>query len=256
MIKIKTLEEIEKMRVAGQVVARTLEALERSIVPGMTRTVELDELAEKLLAEEGAKSSFRGYRGYPNTVCIAVNEEVVHGIPGDRIIQSGDIVGIDVGAIVEGYHGDSAITVPVGDVTDEARRLLRVARDALFRGIAKARAGNRLSDISHAVQQHAERHGYSIVRDLVGHGIGSEMHEEPQVPNFGKPGRGPVLEAGMTLAIEPMVNASGYEIESLPDKWTVVTKDRSLSAHFEHTVAVTAKGPDILTLRREETVRR
>jgi methionyl aminopeptidase len=255
MIKIKTPEEVEKMRVAGQVVARTIEALVSSIVPGKTRTIDLDTLAEKVIAEHGGIPSFKGYRGYPSSVCVAINEEVVHGIPGNRAILDGDIVGIDIGAIVDGYHGDSAVTVPVGAVSDEARRLLRIAREALFRGIAQAKAGNRLQDVSHAIQEYAERHGYSVVRDLVGHGIGSEMHEEPQVPNFGKPGRGPVLKRGMTLAIEPMVNAGGYAVEQLEDRWTVVTKDRSLSAHFEHTVAVTDKEPDILTLRRDEGAR-
>jgi methionyl aminopeptidase len=255
MIKIKTPEEIEKMRAAGRVVARTLEILAGSIVPDKTTTIELDRLAEKLFVDGGAEPSFKGYRGYPNAICIAVNEEVVHGIPGERVIRPGDIVGIDVGAMVNGYHADSAVTVAIGEVSDEARRLLRVTRDALFRGIAEARPGNRLSDISHAIQRYAERHGYSVVRDLVGHGIGAEMHEDPQVPNFGDPGHGPVLQPGMTLAIEPMVNAGGSEIESLSDRWTIVTKDRSLSAHFEHTVAVGRDGPDILTLRRGEEVR-
>lgn len=255
MIKIKTPEEIEKMRVAGQVVARTIETLVSSIVPGKTTTIELDRLAEKYLAEQGAKPSFKGYRGYPNTICVAINEEVVHGIPGERILQSGDILGIDLGAIINGYHGDSALTVPIGEVSEEAQKLLRVTKEALFKGIAQAKSGKRLSDISHAIQKYAERHGYSVVREMVGHGIGSQMHEEPQVPNYGKPGRGPVLQKGMTLALEPMVNVGGYEIESLADKWTVVTKDRSLSAHFEHTVAVSDKEPDILTLRREERAR-
>lgn len=255
MIKIKTPEEIEKMRVAGQVVARTIETLVSSIVPGKTTTIELDRLAEKYLVEQGAKPSFKGYRGYPNTICVAINEEVVHGIPGERILQPGDILGIDLGAIIDGYHGDSALTVPIGEVSEEAQKLLRVTREALFKGIAQAKSGKRLSDISHAIQKYAERHGYSVVREMVGHGIGSQMHEEPQVPNYGKPGRGPVLQKGMTLALEPMVNVGGYEIESLADKWTVVTKDRSLSAHFEHTVAVSDKEPDILTLRREERAR-
>lgn len=255
MIKLKTPEEVEKMRVAGQVVARTIEALVSSIVPGKTKTIDLDKLAEKVIIEHGGIPSFKGYRGYPSSVCIAINEEVVHGIPGNRVIEDGDIVGIDIGAIVNGYHGDSAVTVPVGAVSDEARRLLRVAREALFRGIAQAKAGNRLSDVSHAIQDYAERHGYSVVRDLVGHGIGSQMHEEPQVPNFGKPGRGPVLQKGMTLAIEPMVNAGRYEVEQLEDRWTIITRDGSLSAHFEHTVAVTDNEPDILTLRRDEGAR-
>jgi methionyl aminopeptidase len=256
MIKLKSPKEIVKMRAAGQVVARALEILEKSIVPGVTTTLELDRVAEKALKELGAKSSFKGYRGYPNTVCVAVNEEVVHGIPtDDRVIKLGDIVGIDLGAIVDGYHGDSALTVAVGEVSEDASRLLKTTREALFRGIAEARVGNKLSDIGHAIQSYAERHGYSVVRDLVGHGIGTEMHEEPQVPNFGKPGRGVVLQEGMTLAIEPMVNAGTFEVISLSDKWTVVTADRKLSAHFEHTVAITADGPDILTLRREEGAR-
>lgn len=255
MVKIKTPEQIEKMRVAGQVVARTLEALQNAIVPGKTTTQDLDELAERVLLEAGATPSFKGYHGYPASICASVNEEVVHGIPGPRVLQSGDILGIDIGAIVNGWHGDSAVTVPVGEVTDEARRLLRVAREALFRGIAEARVGNRLSDVSYAIQEYAERHGYSVVRELVGHGIGSEMHEDPQVPNFGKPGRGVVLAEGMTLAIEPMVNAGVYHVDTLTDGWTVVTRDRKLSAHFEHTVAITADGPEILTLRREEEAR-
>jgi methionyl aminopeptidase len=256
MIKIKTPEEIEKMRVAGQVVARTLETLGESIVPGKTTTLDMDRLAEKLLKDHGAVSSFKGYRGYPNTVCVAVNEEVVHGIPTDeRVIVSGDIVGIDIGAIVDGYHGDSALTVAVGNVSDQASRLLKITREALFRGIAKARVGNRVSDIGHAIQLYAERHGYSVVRDLVGHGIGTEMHEEPQVPNFGKPGKGAVLAAGMTLAIEPMVNQGTHEVVALQDRWTIVTADKKLSAHFEHTVAITDNGPDILTLRSEEGAR-
>lgn len=255
MIKIKSAEEIEKMRVAGQVVARTLEFLEKAIVPGKTTTKELDLLAESKLAEAGAIPSFKGYGGYPATICASVNDEVVHGIPGERIIRSGDIVGIDLGAIVNGYHGDSAITIPVGEVSDDVRRLLRVTREALFRGIAQAKSGNHLSDVSHAIQKHAESHGYSVVRDLVGHGIGTEMHEAPEVRNYGKPGRGVVLTTGMTLAIEPMINVGAYDVRSLPDGWTVVTVDGSLSAHFEHTVAITENGPEILTLRREEEAR-
>jgi methionyl aminopeptidase len=254
MIKRKTPEEIEKMRVAGQVVAAALTELMGSIVPGKTTTRDLDELAAEVIARHGAISSFKGYRGYPSVVCAAVNEEVVHGIPGPRKLHEGDIVGIDLGAIVKGYHGDSAVTIPVGTILPEAERLLKVTREALFAGIAQAWPGNRLSDISHAIQSYAEKHGYSVVRDLVGHGIGTEMHEEPQVPNFGRAGRGPVLEKGMTLAIEPMVNAGGPMVESLADHWTIVTRDRSLSAHFEHTVAITENGPDILTLRAGETI--
>lgn len=235
------------MRAAGKVVADALAMITESIVPGRTTTGELDRLAEEFLKSRGAIPSFKGYRGYPNVLCVAVNEEVVHGIPGNRVLDQGDIIGVDLGAMIDGYHGDSAITIPVGEISQEAARLLRVAREALFRGIRQAREGNRLTDISNAIQQYAESQGYSVVRDLVGHGIGRDLHEDPQVPNFGRRGRGPRLEAGMTLAIEPMVNIGGHQIESLPDRWTVVTRDRSLSAHFEHTVAVTKSAPDILT---------
>jgi methionyl aminopeptidase len=256
MIKIKTPDEIEKMRSAGQLVARTLEAICESIVPGKTKTIHLDILTEKIIREAGGIPSFKNYRGYPASVCVSINEEVVHGIPRERVIEPGDIVGIDIGAILDGYHGDSAVTVAVGDVPEETKKLLRVTREALFVGIDKARSGNKVSDISRAIQQHAERNGYSVVRDLVGHGIGSEMHEEPQVPNYVGPGPDPILKAGMTLAIEPMVNVGGFAVKYLADKWTVITKDRSLSAHFEHTVAVTDGEPDILTLRSEERARR
>ncbi|HOP80842.1 MAG TPA: type I methionyl aminopeptidase, partial [Armatimonadota bacterium] len=215
----------------------------------------LDRMAEELLKEQGAKPSFKGYMDYPASTCISINEVVVHGIPDERVIQAGDIVGIDLGAIVDGYHGDSAVTVPVGETTDEVRRLLRVARESLFKGIAQARAGNYIRDISRAIQEYVERHGYSVVREMVGHGIGTKMHEEPQVPNYVTSRRGDMLQPGMTLAIEPMVNIGTFEIVHLPDKWTVVTKDRSLSAHFEHTVAITDNEPDILTLRREEGAR-
>jgi methionyl aminopeptidase len=255
VIKLKSPEQIEKMRAAGQVVARAIEALSEAIVPGKTTTGDLDRIAERIILAAGAKPSFKGYRGFPNAVCVSVNEEVVHGIPGERVLQPGDIVGIDVGAVLDGWHGDSAVTLPVGDVSEEAKRLIRVTREALFCGIEQARIGNRISDISHAIQEHAEKHGYSVVRDLVGHGIGSELHEEVAVPNFGNPGEGPLLREGMTLAIEPMINAGGYEVESLADRWTVVTRDGSLSAHFEHTIAIRAGGPDILTLRRGEEVR-
>jgi len=253
MIILKSGNEIEKMRAAGKVVAAALVELEASIVPGKTTTMELDCLAEAVLGRYGAIPSFKGYKAYPNAICIAVNEEVVHGIPGPRRLEEGDIVGIDVGAILDGYQADAAITVAVGRVSPEAEGLIRVTRGALFAGIRKARVGGRLTDISHAIQAYAEEHGFSVVRELVGHGIGRDMHEDPQVPNFGRPGRGPRLREGMTLAIEPMVNAGAYQIESLPDGWTIVTKDRSLSAHFEHTVAVTKDGPDILTLRPGET---
>lgn len=253
MITLKSKEEIEKMRVAGQVVASALTEIAASIVPGIT-TLEIDQMAEMLLVKYGAISSFKNYRGYPNVVCVAVNEEVVHGIPGPKCLEEGDIIGVDLGAIVDGYHGDSAISIPVGKISPDAQKLLRITREALFAGIKKAVPGNRLSDISNAIQQYAEKHHFSVVRDLVGHGIGKEMHEEPQVPNFGRPGKGPVLQEGMTLAIEPMVNAGGHKVESLWDHWTVITKDKSLSAHFEHTVAITKDGPDILTLRQDEKI--
>ena len=233
--------------------AAALTELAGSVVPGET-TLDLDRLAEAVIRGHGAIPSFKGYKGYPNATCIAVNEEVVHGIPGPRALEEGDIVGIDLGAILDGYHADSAITVPVGKASPEAQRLLKVTREALFVGIRMAVDGNHLTDVSHTIQRYVESHQFSVVRELVGHGIGRAMHEEPQVPNFGKPGRGPRLEAGMTLAIEPMVNAGGYEVETLRDGWTIVTKDRSLSAHFEHTVAVMENGPDILTLRPGETI--
>jgi methionyl aminopeptidase len=254
MITLKTKEEIEKMRAAGRIVAATLKEVSASIIPGKTTTLELDALAETIIKGHGAIPSFKGYKGYPNATCIAVNEEVVHGIPGPRVLKEGDIVGIDLGAVLDGWHADAAITVPVGRVSELAHRLLETARNALFAGIWKARPGNHLTDISNAIQEYVESRGFSVVRDLVGHGIGRSMHEDPQVPNFGRPGRGPVLEVGMTLAIEPMVNVGSYQVETLKDGWTIVTKDRSLSAHFEHTVAITETGPDVLTLLPGETI--
>jgi len=249
MIIKKTPAEIEKMRAAGAVVARCLRDIVEQIVPGKTTTKDIDKMAEELISKYGAISSFKNYRGYPNTVCVAVNEEVVHGIPNDRILLAGDIIGIDLGAIVDGWHGDSAVSIAVGGMASpEAMALLKVTKEALFKGIEQARPGNRLSDIGHAIQSYVEKRGYSVVRDLVGHGIGRSMHEDPHVPNYGKPGKGIRLEEGMTLAIEPMVNIGGYEVDTLKDNWTVVTRDRSLSAHFEHTVAIRKNGPDILTL--------
>lgn len=249
MIIKKSPQEIEKMRTAGSVVARCLRDLAEAIIPGKTTTLDIDVMAEELIRKYGAISSFKNYRGYPNTVCVAVNEEVVHGIPNNRPLLPGDVVGIDLGAIVDGWHGDSAISIAVGGkASKEAEKLLRVTKEALFKGIEQARPGNRLTDIGHAIQSYVEKQGYSVVRDLVGHGIGRQMHEEPHVPNYGTPGRGVRLEEGMTLAIEPMVNVGGYEVETLGDNWTVVTRDKSLSAHFEHTVAIRKDGPDILTL--------
>ena len=249
MITRKTPAEIEKMRVAGATVAKCLRDISNSIVPGKTTTQDIDDISEELILKYGGIPSFKNYRGYPNTVCVAVNEEVVHGIPGNRILLPGDIVGIDLGVIMDGWHGDSAITVAVGGQSSpEAMALLKVTKEALFKGIEQARPGNRLEDIGHAIQSYVEKRGYSVVRELVGHGIGRSMHEPPNVPNYGRAGRGVRLEEGMTLAIEPMVNIGGHEVQTLRDNWTVVTKDRSLSAHFEHTVAIGKKGPDILTL--------
>lgn len=249
MIIRKTPAEIEKMRAAGVIVARCLKELSELIVPEKTTTLDLDRMSEELIRKYGAISSFKNYRGYPNTVCVAVNDEVVHGIPGSRVLKRGDIVGIDLGAILNGWHADAAVTVAVGgNASSEAMRLLKITKEALFKGIEQARPGNRLSDIGHAIQSYAESHGYSVVRDLVGHGIGRSMHEDPHVPNYGKRGTGVRLEEGMTLAIEPMVNIGTHEVETLSDNWTVVSRDRSLSAHFEHTVAITKDGPDILTL--------
>jgi len=219
------------------------------VAPGVT-TADLDRLAEKRIAQAGATAAFKGYHGYPATICASINEEVIHGIPsGRRVLNEGDVVSLDVGASLDGYYGDSAITLAVGQVSEEAATLLRVTEEALYKAIEQARPGGRVSDIGHAVQRHVEAYGFSVVREFVGHGIGQRMHEEPQVPNYGDPGRGPRLTEGMVLAIEPMVNAGKAAVRVLADGWTAVTKDGSLSAHFEHTVAVTAEGPRILTAR-------
>ena len=247
MIILKTPQEIALIERASRVVALTIALLREQVKPGVT-TADLDRLAEEFITGEGASPAFKGYRGYPATLCTSVNEEVVHGIPSSRRrLEEGDIIGIDVGAIVEGYYGDAAVTLPVGRVSEEAARLMRVTEAALDAGLAQVRAGNRLSDISHAVQTVAEDAGYSVVTDFVGHGIGRNLHEDPQVPNFGKPGEGPRLKEGLVLAIEPMVNIGGHEVEVLSDRWTVVTRDKSLSAHFEHTIAITPDGPKVLT---------
>jgi methionyl aminopeptidase len=237
------------MRAAGRLVGEVLTALSARVVPGVT-TAELDELAEQLITSAGAVPAFKGYHGYPASICASINDEVIHGIPsGRRVLVEGDIVSIDVGASLEGYFGDSAVTLPVGHVSEEAATLLRVTEESLYKAIEKARPGARISDIGHAVQQHVESYGFSVVREFVGHGIGQRMHEEPQVPNYGDPGRGPRLAEGMVLAIEPMVNAGKPAVKVLADGWTAVTRDKSLSAHFEHTVAVTADAPWILTSR-------
>ncbi|MDI3280411.1 MAG: type I methionyl aminopeptidase [Bacillota bacterium] len=252
MIVLKSPQEIKAMRKAGQVVARVLAKLGEMIRPGIT-TGALDRAAEDLLREWGAVPAFKGYRPehartpFPASICTSVDNQVVHGIPGPRVLQEGQIVSIDVGAIVDGFCGDAARTFPVGEISPEAARLLVVTEEALEKGIERARVGNRLSDISHAIQQWVEAHGFSVVRELVGHGIGRQMHEPPPVPNAGPPGRGPRLKPGMVLAIEPMVNAGAYGVKTKADGWTVVTEDGSLSAHFEHTVAITADGPQILT---------
>ncbi|HEY5998858.1 MAG TPA: type I methionyl aminopeptidase [bacterium] len=247
MIQIKTAEEIERMREAGLAVAQTLAGLRELVRPGVT-TRELDRYAESTLRARGMRPAFKGYRGYPASICASPNEVVVHGIPSERRLAEGDILSIDVGAEFEGYFGDAAVTLPVGRIAPEAERLLRVTEEALARGLEQARPGNRLHDISWAIQSCAEEAGYGVVRDYVGHGIGRAMHEDPQVPNYGRPGSGPRLQAGMVLAIEPMINAGGAGVEVLADGWTVVTADRRLSAHFEHTVAIREEGPDVLTL--------
>jgi len=236
------------MRRAGAVVGRTLRELVASIKPDSTTGQDLDTLAERLILEAGGVPSFKGYRGYPRAICLSANEQVVHGIPGPQVLRTGDIVSIDLGAKLDGFHGDSAVTVGVGRVSKEAERLMRVTYEALMMGVEMARPGNHLNDIGSAVQKYAEKHGYSVVRELVGHGIGRQLHEDPQVPNYGKAGTGLLLSQGMTLAIEPMINQGTHRVSSLDDHWTVVTADGKLSAHFEHTVAISADGPDVLTL--------
>ncbi|MDZ4803491.1 MAG: type I methionyl aminopeptidase [Candidatus Eisenbacteria bacterium] len=247
MIRIKTASEIESMRVSARLVSRTLDELTGHVAPGVT-TLELDRLAMEFIRKNGGTPSFLGYRGYRHTICASVNEEVVHGIPGKRTLKEGDIISVDVGVLMNGFHGDSARTFKVGRVSQEAENLLAVTRESLVKGIEQVRAGNRLGDVSSSIQAHVEAQGLSIVRSLVGHGIGRDLHEDPQIPNFGQPGSGVVLKSGMVFAIEPMVNIGGYEVETLKDGWTVVSSDRSLAAHFEHTVAVTDNGPDILSL--------
>jgi methionyl aminopeptidase len=237
------------MHQAGRLVGEVLAELAGVVAPGVT-TADLDAIAEKRIVRAGATPAFKGYHGYPATICTSINDEVIHGIPsGHRVLDEGDIVSIDVGVSLDGYFGDSAVTLPVGHVSEEAADLLRVTEEALYKAIEQVRPDARISDISHAVQRHVEGHGFSVVREFVGHGIGQQMHEEPQVPNYGEPGHGPRLAEGMVLAIEPMVNAGKAGVKVLADGWTAVTRDRSLSAHFEHTVAVMAGEPWILTAR-------
>jgi methionyl aminopeptidase len=247
MIIRKSPREVDRMRRAGRLVGHTLSTVSAVARPGIS-LLELDELAERTIREAGAVPSFLGYHGFPATLCLSPNDGVVHGIPNGYVLQQGDILSVDCGAIVEGYHGDAAITVPIGEVDEAAKRLIATTERAMWAGIGQVRAGGRLSDIGHAVEQVALDPGYGVVREYVGHGIGTAMHEEPQVPNYGRPGRGLRLDVGLVLAIEPMLNEGGPQTEVLDDGWTVVTRDGSRSAHFEHTVAITPAGPEVLTL--------
>ncbi|MDM7915459.1 MAG: type I methionyl aminopeptidase [Candidatus Eisenbacteria bacterium] len=251
MIYVRKPVEIEKIRKSAAIVAEALEVAGSMIRPGL-RTADLDRAIEELIRSRGAVPSFKGYYGYPASICVSINDQVVHGIPGDTELREGDIVGVDIGAFLGGYHGDGARTFPVGEVSDEARELMRVTRECLDLAIQEARPDRRVGDISAAVQRHAEAHGYGVVRQLVGHGIGNSLHEEPQVPNFGNPGQGPKLRPGMVIAIEPMINLGTHEVYTLDDEWTVVTRDHKLSAHFEHTVAITEGGPVVLTVPDED----
>jgi methionyl aminopeptidase len=246
MVILKLPDEIEKARASNRIVAEVLSKLREKVKPGV-KTRELDKFAEEVTEKRGAKPAFKGYRGYPYSLCTSVNEQVVHGMPSERVLVEGDIIGIDFGVYHRGFFGDATITLPVGKVNEKALRLMQVTEQSLYAGIEQAKAGNRLGDISAAVQRTVEAAGFSIVRDFVGHGVGKSLHEDPQIPNFGKKGRGVELKAGMILAIEPMVNEGGYKVRTLPDGWTVITEDGSLSAHFEHSVAITDNGPDILS---------
>lgn len=251
MVILKKESEIAKMKESGKVLARTMRLTAEAIIPGKTTLLELDALADRLIREKGGIPSFLNYRGFPNSACISVNDRVVHGIPDQTVLQNGDIVSLDFGVILDGWHSDSAWTFPVGPISEEAQRLLNVTRESLFQGIAKAKVGNMTGDISNTVQRYVESNGYGVVRDLVGHGIGRSLHEEPSVPNFGRAKSGDKIRAGMTFCIEPMVNQGTYKVNTLKDGWTVVTADGKLSAHFEHTVAVTKDGPVILTLEED-----
>lgn len=253
MIILKSKEELKFLREAGRIVAEILEELQTATIknPGIS-TQELDHLAESSVLKRGAKPAFKGYRGFPASLCTSVNEQVVHGIPGPYKLRSGDIISLDLGVKLNGYYGDAAITIAVGKVSDGVKRLVQVTEEALYKGIRQARVGNKLSDISYAIQSYVEKNGFSVVRDLVGHGIGKSLHEEPAVPNFGNPHQGPLLKEGMTLALEPMVNTKSFEVKVKKDNWTVVTADGSPSAHFEHTIAITKNGPEILTLTKRK----
>jgi methionyl aminopeptidase len=244
-------EEIRSIRKSNQIVAKILAELGKMIKPGV-QTKELDEYAELRAKEMNAIPAFKGYRGYPASLCTSINEEIVHGIPSSRQLREGDIVSLDFGVLCEGYYGDAAVTYPVGEITPKAKNLIKAAEETFYKGLEQMEPGKRISDISSAIQSYVELQGFSVIRAFVGHGIGLSLHEEPQVPNFGLPGRGPKIKAGMVLAVEPMIAMGNWEVEILDDNWTAITKDRSLSAHYEHTVAITEKGPEILSLSDED----
>ena len=254
MVIRKSRSEIDKMRRAGQVVAETLRDLRRMVEPGVS-TLDLDAYAEKRIRSAGAIPTFKGYHGYPSSICASVNDEVVHGIPSGRVLKDGDLIKIDCGATLDGYVGDAAISVPVGKVSEEVEKLAEATRESLFRAVEKMVPGNRLYDVSHAVQEYVEALGYSVVREYCGHGIGQRMHEDPQVPNYGRPGTGPALKEGWVLAIEPMVNLGGHQVKVDADGWTVRTRDGSFSSHYEHTIAITDDGPVVLTALEDGTTR-
>jgi methionyl aminopeptidase len=251
MVKLRSTEEVARIRESARIVAGTLQLLKKLGRPGVT-TAEMDKQAEAFIRDHGGEPSFLGYHGYPASTCISVNEEVVHGIPGDRVLKDGDLVGVDVGVLKNKYHGDAAVSFTVGEGSEEARRLMKITMESLHRAIDAFQEGNRLGDIGWAVQSLAEDNGYGVVRTLVGHGIGQQMHEDPQVPNYGRPGTGLLLRSGMVFAIEPMLTVGSHEVKTLSDHWTVVTRDGSLSCHFEHTVALTESGPEILSVLPEE----
>jgi len=248
---IYTREEISSIKKSNQIVTKVLAGLKRMITPGV-QTKELDEYAEMTVKEMNAIPAFKGYRGYPASLCTSINEEIVHGIPSSRRLREGDIISIDFGVLYEGYYGDAAVTYPVGEITPKAKKLIKAAEETFYKGMEQMKPGKRISDISSAIQSHVESQGFSVIRAFVGHGIGLSLHEEPQVPNFGLPGRGPKIKSGMVLAIEPMIAMGDWDVEILDDNWTAITRDRSLSAHYEHTVAITEKGPEILSLSDEE----
>jgi len=246
MIYIKSEQEIERMRRANIAVMEILLILKEMVKPGQNIN-RLEEKAEELTKKRGGTAAFKGYNGYPSSLCVSVNEVIIHGIPDNRVLSEGDIVGIDYGILLDGFYGDAAITVPSGKISKEALKLITITREALYEGIQKATPGRRIGDMSYAIQSYVEKNGFSVIREFTGHGIGKELHEDPSIPNYGTPGTGIVIEKGMTFALEPMVSSGSYEVEVLSDGWTALTKDRSLAAHFEHSIAVTDKGPEILS---------